>query len=349
MSQSATAHSPAAGHAGKRDRTHMLYIAVIVAVVLGVVVGLVAPDFGKSLAPLGTAFVNLIKMMISPVIFCTIVLGIGSIRQASKVGKVGGLALLYFIVMSTVALIIGLVVGNILHPGSGLAISAAGRAAAQSAATSAPGSTTDFLLGIIPTTLVSPLVGPSVLSTLFVALLIGFAIQALGSSGQAVLRGIKHFERVVFRVLSMVMWVAPIGAFGAIAGVVGGDGMVRVGRPGPDHAGLLHHMLPLRRDRARRASEVRGRAQHLLAVEVPGPRVPDHRLDLVVGGGAAATGRQDGAHRRLAARSRHHGAHRLLVQPRRDRDLPDDGVAVHRRCAGQAAGVGRADLPAACS
>jgi aerobic C4-dicarboxylate transport protein len=224
MSQSATTHSPGAGQAGKRDRTHMLYIAVIVAVVLGVIVGLVAPDFGKSLAPLGTAFVNLIKMMISPVIFCTIVLGIGSIRQASKVGKVGGLALLYFIVMSTVALIIGLVVGNILHPGSGLAISAAGRAAAQTAATSAPGSTTDFLLGIIPTTLVSPLVGPSVLSTLFVALMIGFAIQALGSSGQAVLRGIKHFERVVFRVLSMVMWVAPIGAFGAIAGVVGATG-----------------------------------------------------------------------------------------------------------------------------
>ena len=103
--------------AKKRDRTHYLYIAVIVAVVLGVIVGLVAPGVGKSLAPLGTGFVNLIKMMISPVIFCTIVLGIGSIRQAAKVGKVGGLALIYFVVMSTVALIIGLVVGNILQPG----------------------------------------------------------------------------------------------------------------------------------------------------------------------------------------------------------------------------------------
>jgi aerobic C4-dicarboxylate transport protein len=214
---------PPAAH---RDRTHFLYIAVIVAVVLGVIVGLVAPGVGKALAPLGTGFVNLIKMMISPVIFCTIVLGIGSIRQAAKVGKVGGLALIYFVVMSTVALIIGLVVGNILQPGSGLTIPQAGLAAAHQAATGGgdTGGTVGFLLKIIPTTLVSPLVGDSVLSTLFVALLIGFAIQALGTSGQAVLRGIKHFERVVFRVLSMIMWLAPIGAFGAIAAVVGATG-----------------------------------------------------------------------------------------------------------------------------
>ena len=139
-------------------------------------------------------------MMISPVIFCTIVLGIGSIRQAAKVGKVGGLALLYFVAMSTVALIIGLLVGNILHPGDGLVISEAGRAAAEKAATGEAQTTTEFLLGIIPTTLVSPLVGESVLQTLFVALFVGFAIQALGNSGQAVLRGVKHFERVVFRV-----------------------------------------------------------------------------------------------------------------------------------------------------
>src|SRR3954463_8021398 len=147
MSQSAPAQPPAAGHAGKQDHTHLLYIAVIVAVVLGVVVGLVAPGVGKALAPLGTGFVNLIKMMISPVIFCTIVLGIGSIREAAKVGKVGGLALLYFVVMSTVALIIGLVVGNILQPGAGLIITPGGGPAAEEAQT-----TTEFLLGIIPTT-----------------------------------------------------------------------------------------------------------------------------------------------------------------------------------------------------
>src|SRR5215203_2907501 len=207
-----------------RDRTHYLYIAVIVAVVLGIVVGFVAPEVGKALKPLGTGFVELIKMMISPVIFCTIVLGIGSIRQAAKVGKVGGLALLYFITMSTVALVIGLVVGNILHPGQGLVISESGRAAAEKAASGEAQTTAEFLLSIIPTTLVSPLTGESVLQTLFVALFVGFAIQGLGSSGQAVLRGIKHFERVVFRVLAMIMWAAPIGAFGAIAAVVGETG-----------------------------------------------------------------------------------------------------------------------------
>jgi aerobic C4-dicarboxylate transport protein len=210
--------------AERRDRTHYLYIAVIVAVVLGIAVGIVAPEVGRALKPLGTGFVNLIKMMISPVIFCTIVLGVGSIREAAKVGKVGGLALLYFIVMSTFALVIGLVVGNLLQPGRGLAISPEGAEAASAAAEGEAESTTDFLLGIIPTTLVSPLTGEFVLQTLFVALFIGFAVQGLGQSGQAILRGIKHFERLVFRVLSMIMWLAPIGAFGAIAAVVGETG-----------------------------------------------------------------------------------------------------------------------------
>ena len=115
---------PAPGAVGRKDRTHYLYIAVVVAVVLGILVGLVAPDFAMELKPLGTAFVGLIKMMISPVIFCTIVLGVGSVRKAARVGKVGGLALGYFLIMSTVALAIGLVVGNIIHPGSGLHLTA---------------------------------------------------------------------------------------------------------------------------------------------------------------------------------------------------------------------------------
>ncbi len=104
----------------RRDRTHWLYIAVIVAVFAGVAVGLLAPEVGKSVGVLGTMFVSLIKMMIAPVIFCTIVLGIGSVRKAATVGKVGGLAFVYFLVMSTFALAIGLVVGNLIHPGSGM-------------------------------------------------------------------------------------------------------------------------------------------------------------------------------------------------------------------------------------
>jgi aerobic C4-dicarboxylate transport protein len=205
----------------RRDRSHYLYLGVLGAVVAGVIVGFAAPGVAVELKPLGTGFVNLIKMMISPVIFCTIVLGIGSIRDAAKVGKVGGLALAYFLLMSTVALVIGLVVGNLLHPGAGLHLAASG----GQVPAAEHGSTVDFLLGIIPTTLVSPLAGESVLQTLFVALLVGFAVQALGDSGKAVLRGVKHFERVVFRVLSMIMWLAPIGAFGAIAAVVGSTGV----------------------------------------------------------------------------------------------------------------------------
>ena len=107
----------------RRDRTHWLYLAVIVAVILGIVVGFVFPDFAVGLKWLGTAFVGLIRMLIAPVIFCTIVLGIGAIRKAASVGRIGGLALGYFLVMSTVALTIGLVVGNLLHPGDGLQLS----------------------------------------------------------------------------------------------------------------------------------------------------------------------------------------------------------------------------------
>jgi aerobic C4-dicarboxylate transport protein len=207
----------------RRDRTHLLYLAVLAAVVAGIVVGLAFPSFGKSLAPLGTGFVNLIKMMISPVIFCTIVLGIGAVSRAAKVGRVGTLAIGYFLVMSTVALIIGLVVGNLLHPGAGLGLSKALSDQAHKQATGAQG-TTEFLLGIIPKTLFSALTEGSVLQTLLVALLTGFALQALRGKGEPILRGIAHLQRLVFRVMSMIMWAAPIGAFGAIAAVVGATG-----------------------------------------------------------------------------------------------------------------------------
>jgi aerobic C4-dicarboxylate transport protein len=207
----------------RNDRTHFLYIAVIVAVLLGIGVGLVFPDAAVELKPLGTGFVNLIKMMISPVIFCTLVLGIGSVRQAASVGKVGGLALGYFLVMSTVALGIGLVVGNIVQPGSGLELTEQTREAGQAAAGTSEG-TTEFLLGIIPTTMISALTEGAVLQTVFVALLVGFAVQTMGDKGAPILAGITHLQRLVFKVLSMIMWVAPVGAFGAIAAVVGATG-----------------------------------------------------------------------------------------------------------------------------
>ncbi|MFC4504189.1 MULTISPECIES: cation:dicarboxylate symporter family transporter [Streptomyces] len=219
------ASTPDTAPAVKRDRTHYLYIAVIVAVAIGIAVGLIAPDFAVELKPIGTGFVNLIKMMISPIIFCTIVLGIGSVRKAAKVGAVGGIALLYFTIMSLVALGIGLVVGNILEPGTGLAVTDAIKDAGHAQVNAEAKDTTEFLLGIIPATMVSAFTEGEVLQTLLIALLAGFALQAMGSTGQPILRGVEHIQRLVFRILAMVMWAAPVGAFGAMAAVVGSAGL----------------------------------------------------------------------------------------------------------------------------
>ncbi|MFB7284999.1 cation:dicarboxylate symporter family transporter [Micrococcus luteus] len=218
------AHTPPAetsappAPATKKDRTHWLYIAVIASVVLGAAVGLLFPEFGKSLKPLGDGFVSLIKMMIGPVIFCTIVLGVGSIAKAATVGRVGGIALVYFMAMSTFALAVGLVVGNLIHPGEGLKLTPYDPNKPQAAADG----TVQFLLDIIPGSL-------PVLPTLFIALLVGFALQQMGPAGAPLLRGLTLIQGVVFRILMMVMWVAPIGAFGAIAAVVGSTGWSAIG------------------------------------------------------------------------------------------------------------------------
>jgi len=210
--------------APRRDKTHYLYVAVIVAVILGIIVGFVAPEFAAGLKWIGDTFVALVKMMIQPVIFCTIVIGVGSVRSAASVGKVGGLALAYFITMSTFALAIGLVVGNIIEPGKGLNLTdETAKAGADQAA--GAGSTTEFIVHIVPTSLFSALTSGEVLQTLFVALLVGFALQAMGSKGKPTLVAIGHLQRLVFRVLAMVMWAAPVGAFGAIAAVVGETGL----------------------------------------------------------------------------------------------------------------------------
>ena len=218
-----TQHPPARA-TQRKDRTHYLYMAVIVAVLLGIGVGFAAPAFAAQLGWIGKTFVALIKMMIQPVIFCTLVLGVGSVRNAASVGKVGGLALGYFLTMSTVALAIGLVVGNLIEPGKGLDLSdeLAKQGAAQA---EGAGSTTEFVIGIVPDSLFSALTSGEVLQTLLVALLVGFALQMMGRAGEPILVGIGHLQRLVFRVLAMIMWAAPIGAFGAIAAVVGETGV----------------------------------------------------------------------------------------------------------------------------
>ena len=263
--------------------------------------GLLAPDFAVKLKPIGTAFVALIKMMISPIIFCTIVLGVGSVASAAQVGKVGGLALGYFLAMSTVALAIGLVVGNLIQPGSGLHLTAdVAKAGAQQAGEA--GSTTDFVLGIIPTTLFSALTEGEVLQTLLVALLVGFAVQAMGRSGQA----------------------GPPRRRAPPARGVPGAGDDHVGRPGrrvrrhgrrrgrdrrgrPEEPGdpdgrLLPHLRAVRLRDARHDPQAGHRGQHLQPAEVPRPRVPADPLDLVLGVGAAAADGEDGARRASTGR-----------------------------------------------
>ena len=214
-----TLSTPKRGVLHRIDRNHYLYIAVIVAVAAGAILGLTAPEFAKTLDPIGKGFVALIKMMIAPVIFCTIVIGVGSIAKATTVGKIGGLAIGYFLIMSTFALGIGLVVGNLLHPGTGLSI-----ATSTYKAVGEPVNGTDFVLGIIPETLFSSFTSGSILQVLLVALLVGFALQGLGEKGTSILEGIKKLQALVFRILSMVLWLAPLGAFGAIAAVVGNTG-----------------------------------------------------------------------------------------------------------------------------
>jgi aerobic C4-dicarboxylate transport protein len=206
------------------DKHTWLYISVIIAVVLGATIGLVWPEVGVALEPIGKGFVSLIKMMIAPIIFCTIVVGVGSIAKAATVGKIGGLALLYFMIMTTFALAIGLVVGNLIHPGEGLNMTGS----TYDAGTTEAKTTQEFILGIIPTTFFSAFTGESVLQVLFIALLVGFALQQMGSKGEPIMNAVKHLQALVFRILGMILWLAPLGAFGAIAAVVGKTGFAAI-------------------------------------------------------------------------------------------------------------------------
>ncbi|PWH05707.1 C4-dicarboxylate transporter DctA [Brachybacterium endophyticum] len=221
------AAGPDAPRRTRRVSPHLLYILVIIAVLAGIAFGLIAPDTAAGFKVLGDLFVNLIKMMIAPIIFCTIVLGIGSVRSAATVGRIGILALVYFLIMSTFALAIGLVVGNILKPGQGLTIPDGGSTVEQYVdEAEAAGGLMDFIGSIIPKTMVSSLTDGSVLQALLIALLVGFAVQGIGGrTADVALEGIEVARRIVFRVLMMVLWLAPIGAFGAMAAVVGASGI----------------------------------------------------------------------------------------------------------------------------
>lgn len=205
-----------------------LYAQVLVAIFVGVLIGHFFPDFGVRLKPLGDAFIKLIKMMIAPVIFCTIVIGIAGMQDMKKVGRVGLKALLYFEVVSTLALIIGLVVINIVKPGNGMNVNPATIDASGVEGyikSSHSGSVVDFLMHIIPENIVDALAKGDLLQVLFFSVLFGFALSKIGVKAQPLLRGIQSLSDGLFVVIKMIMKVAPIGAFGAMAFTIGKYGV----------------------------------------------------------------------------------------------------------------------------
>jgi Na+/H+-dicarboxylate symporters len=205
-----------------------LYFQVLVAIIIGILLGHYHPDLAVQLKPLGDGFIKLIKMLIAPIIFCTVVTGIAGMEDMKRVGRTGGYALLYFEVVSTIALIIGLVVINVLKPGVGMNIdpnaldtSAIGnytRAAQQS-------TITDFFLHIIPDTMVSAFAEGEILQVLFISILFGFALHSLGGRANTVYETIDRFSNVLFVIIGYLMKVAPLGALGAMAFTIGNYGI----------------------------------------------------------------------------------------------------------------------------
>lgn len=206
----------------------ILYVQVLAAIAVGIALGVTEPAWGVAMKPLGDAFIKLIKMVIPLVIFCTVVSGIAGMRDAKKVGRVGGKAILYFEVVSTLALLIGLVVANLVKPGAGFDADPAAmdpKTVAEYAAKAKSQHTVDFLLDIIPSSVVDAFAKGDVLQVLLFALLFGFALSALGHRADGVRAGIDSFAEVVFRILGLIMRVAPIGAFGAMAFTIGRYGL----------------------------------------------------------------------------------------------------------------------------
>ncbi|HEX7871361.1 MAG TPA: dicarboxylate/amino acid:cation symporter [Sphingobium sp.] len=205
-----------------------LYVQVLAAITAGVLLGHFAPATGEALKPLGDAFIKLVKMIIAPVIFLTIVTGIAGMRDLASVGRVAGKAFLYFFFFSTLALIIGLIVANVIQPGAGLNIDPATLDASRVSEFAAKAHETTlvgFLTGIIPDTFLSALTEGNILQTLFVAILFGVGLALIGDRGTRVLDALEDLSLAVFKVVSILMKLAPVGAFGAMAFTIGKYGV----------------------------------------------------------------------------------------------------------------------------
>jgi len=212
----------------KKPFYKVLYIQVLFAIIVGVLLGMFNPELGTAMKPLGDGFVKLIKMIIAPVIFCTVVAGIAGMQDMKKIGRVGGKALLYFEIVSTFALAIGLVVANLVKPGAGFNVDPTTidtHSIAQYTAKTHSLTTTDFLMNIIPTTFVDAFAKGDILQVLLIAILFGFALSMMGERGRPIAHGIETLSHAVFGVVNIIMKVAPIGAFGAMAFTIGKYGI----------------------------------------------------------------------------------------------------------------------------
>ena len=228
---STQAVSPAPA-SGKLPFYRELWVQVLLAIALAIILGYVNPARAIAMKPLGDAFIRVISMIITLIIFCTVVTGIAGMENLKKVGRVGGMALLYFEVVSTIALLIGLVVGNVVRPGSGFNVNVAtldAKAVADYAGQAKAQTVTDFLMHIIPTTVLDAFAKGDILQVVFVSLLFGFALSAAGERSRPLVDVIDSLTRVVFNVAKILMKFAPIGAFGAMAYTVGRFGLASLG------------------------------------------------------------------------------------------------------------------------
>ena len=212
----------------KQKFYQILYVQVIFAIVLGVLLGHFYPDIGESMKPLGDAFIKLVKMIIAPVIFLTVVTGIGGMNNMKSVSRVAGKAMLYFVTFSTLALIVGMIVANVVQPGAGLHIDPAslhGDKVAEYVEKAHESTVAGFLMGIIPTTILSPLTEGNILQVLFVAVLFGISLASVGDKSRPLLNFFQELSAPVFKMVAILMKAAPIGAFGAMAFTIGKYGI----------------------------------------------------------------------------------------------------------------------------
>ena len=212
----------------KKSIFKSLYFQVLMAITLGVMLGHFYPDLGAQMKPLGDGFVKLIKMIIAPVIFCTVVTGIAGMESMKAVGRTGAIALLYFEIVSTLALIIGLVIVNIVQPGAGMNVDPAAldaKAVAVYAEQAQSQGIIPFLLDVIPSSVIGAFASGNILQVLLFAVLFGFALHRLGHKGQLIFNVIDSFSQVIFGIINMIMRLAPLGAFGAMAFTIGKYGV----------------------------------------------------------------------------------------------------------------------------